>query len=302
MPILAELAKESKNGTLRREISLISKERMTKAEWKRNRVGRVRSALCAGWIGKIHFLICCCVADRLDIVEHSTKHVIPNAAQFDTPKCHHRLSSFRLPAHSRQLHPLADDLLASRLHHATADWEMLLAHREVIHVPFLVTQVAHCSIEFILLSRYLTEAGCCWGSASSELKSFEIKPLPKANNLAKRFCSSLRVETGETCCTKDSSNSVTVDWSAESSADTMASSSDLAIARRAGFVETLMAGFRSWGFWFSNQTFQGSLYFFNINSKAHQTDRTRKIQHLPWWNFVTTDASSLFKNKIITHN
>ena len=28
----------------------------------------------------------------------------------------------------------------------------------------------------------------------------------------------------------------------------------------------------------------------------------RKIQHLPWWNFVTTDASSLFKNKIITHN
>ena len=67
--------------------------------------------------------------------------------------------------------------------------------------------------------------------------------MPKANNLAKRFCSSLRVETGETCCTKDSSNSVTVDWSAESSADTMASSSDLAIARRAGFVETLMAGF-----------------------------------------------------------
>ena len=37
----------------------------------------------------------------------------------------------------------------------------------------------------------------------------------------------------------------TVDWSVASSADTMASSSDLAIARRTGFVETSMAGFRS---------------------------------------------------------
>src|SRR3954465_7207951 len=69
-------------------------------------------------------------------------HFGPHSAQPDGPKVHNPLTTLHTPRHPRALQTLAEDRLARRLRHPTADRQMVPAIAHAVPVLDVVPEIA----------------------------------------------------------------------------------------------------------------------------------------------------------------